>query len=82
MQREHQEIGDGFAVDQAAAARFGLYTAAIWLAAFAGFAVLTFSIGWKWSGLALLGGLLAMLITVARTMVRPRVSDPHRLAGH
>ena len=31
MQREHQEIGDLFAGDPAAAARFGIYTVVIWL---------------------------------------------------
>ncbi|GAB4052772.1 permease prefix domain 1-containing protein [Catellatospora paridis] len=77
MQREHQEIGDVFAGDPAAAARFGIYTAAIWLAALGGFVVLTFTVGWAWSWLALLGGLLAMLLIMARTMFRPHGSDPH-----
>ncbi len=80
MQREHQEIGDVFLGDPAAAARFGIYTVVIWLAAFAGFAVLGFAVGWAWSWLALLGGALAMLITMARTMFRPRGSDAHKSA--
>ncbi|MEU7823648.1 permease prefix domain 1-containing protein [Catellatospora sp. NPDC049133] len=80
LQREHQEMADVFAGDPAAAARFGIYTAAIWLAALAGFAVLTFTVGWAWSWLALLGGLLAMLVIMARTMFRPRGSEPHRAA--
>ncbi|GIH09327.1 hypothetical protein Rhe02_73940 [Rhizocola hellebori] len=82
MQREHQDMGEAFANDPAAAARFGLYTAGIWLAALAGFVVLTFTVGWAWSWLALLGGMLLMLITMARTMFRSRVSDPHKPARH
>lgn len=77
MQREHQELGDVFAGDPAAAARFGIYTAAIWIAALAGFVVLTFTVGWAWSWLALLAGLLVMLLLLARTMFRPHGSDPH-----
>jgi hypothetical protein len=82
MQREHQDIGDVFVNDPVAAARFGIYVAVIWLAALAGFAVLTFTVGWAWSWLALLGGTLAMLVTIARTMFRPRVSNPHRPVQH
>ena len=82
MQREHEEIGEAFGSDPVAAARFGLYTAVIWLAALAGFAVLTFTVGWKWSWLALLGGILLMLITMARTMFRSRPSDRHRPIQH
>ena len=77
MQHEH-ELNEVFAVDPAAAARFGMYTAAIWLAALAGFAVLTFTVGWAWSWLALLAGLLLMLITMARTMFRSHERHPHQ----
>ncbi|MDI1462894.1 permease prefix domain 1-containing protein [Catellatospora sp. KI3] len=72
MQREHHELGDPFAGDPAAAARFGIYTAAIWIAALGGFVLLTLTAGWAWSWLALLGGLLAMLVLMARTLFRPR----------
>lgn len=76
LQREHQEMADVFAGDPAAAARFGIYTAAIWIAALAGFIVLTLTAGWAWSWLALLGGTLAMLLIMARTMFRPRGLQP------
>ncbi|HZM74735.1 MAG TPA: permease prefix domain 1-containing protein [Candidatus Limnocylindrales bacterium] len=76
MQHEH-ELGDVFVGDPAAAARFGMYTAAIWLTAIAGFAVLALTVGWAWSWLALLGGLLLMLITMARTMFRSHRPHPH-----
>ncbi|MEV0458170.1 permease prefix domain 1-containing protein [Catellatospora methionotrophica] len=78
LQREHQQIGDVFAGDPAAAARFGIYTVAIWLAAIAGFVVLTVTVGWAWSWLALVGGVLAMFVVMARSMFRPRGTDAHR----
>jgi hypothetical protein len=79
MQHEHEhELVDVFAGDPAAAARFGMYTAAIWLSALAGFAVLTFTVGWAWSWLSLLGGLLLMLITMARTMFRSHGPRPRQ----
>jgi len=68
MNATHQEAGDRFAQDPAAAARFGLYTVTIWLVAFAAFAVLSFTIGWAWSWLALVGGVVAMMVTLARTL--------------
>lgn len=76
--QHHHQLNDVFDGDPAAAARFGMYTAAIWLAALAGFAVLTFTVGWAWSWLALLGGLLLMLITMARTMFRPHGPNPNQ----
>ncbi|GHJ48927.1 hypothetical protein Cs7R123_62690 [Catellatospora sp. TT07R-123] len=75
MQREHQQVHEAFAGDPAAAARFGIYTATIWIAALGGFAVLTLTAGWRWSWLALLGGLLLMMLTMARTIFRSRSSD-------
>ncbi|MBV1850036.1 permease prefix domain 1-containing protein [Catellatospora tritici] len=71
MQREHGEL-EPFAGDPAAAARFGIYSATIWLAALGGFVVLTLAVGWAWSWLALLGGLLAMMLLLARTLFKPR----------
>lgn len=76
LEAQHQEIGDRFTQDPAAAARFGLYTAAIWLIALAAFVVLGFTVGWAWSWLALLAGLVVMMITLARTLFAPGWSDP------
>ncbi len=50
------------------AARFGIYTAVIWVVAFGGFLVLGFTVGWWWAPLALLGGFAAMMIVLARMM--------------
>lgn len=77
LQAQYQEAGDRFSQDPAAAARFGLYTAAIWLLALAGFVVLTFTVGWTWSWLALLAGVVTMMITLARTLFEPTTTDAH-----
>ncbi len=69
MQRHYQEQ-DPFADDPAAAARFGMYTVVIWLLALAGFAVLSVSVGFAWSWLALVGGLVIFMLTLAK-MVFP-----------
>jgi len=54
------------------AARFGIYTAVIWLVSFAGFVVLGLTTGWAWSWLALLAGFVAMMVTLARMLFRAR----------
>ena len=59
-------VADRFSVDPAAAARFGLYTVAIWLAAATGFVVLGVTAGWMWSWPALVGGLVVMMLVLAR----------------
>jgi hypothetical protein len=73
-----REVGDRFTQDPAAAARFGLYTVTIWLIALAAFAVLSFTVGWAWSWLALLAGVVAMMITLARTLFTPTTMDAVR----
>jgi len=78
LQAAHEEAGDRFTEDPAAAARFGLYTVTIWLIAFAAFAVLSFTVGWAWSWLALLAGVVAMMITLARTLFAPGSGHPSR----
>jgi len=69
MQRQYQEQ-DPFADDPAAAARFGMYTVVIWVLALAGFAVLSVTIGFAWSWLAIVAGLVIFMLTLAR-MVFP-----------
>lgn len=77
LHAQYHEVGDRFSHDPAAAARFGLYTAVIWLLAVAGFMVLGFTVGWRWSWLALLAGIVAMMLTLARTLFEPGKSDTH-----
>ena len=54
------------------AARFGIYTAAIWVVAVATFLILGFTVGWAWSSLALLAGFVAMMVALARMLFRTR----------
>lgn len=75
LRTAQQEAGDRFTEDPAAAARFGLYTVTIWLVALAGFGVLSATVGWAWSWLALLAGVVAMMITLARTLFAPSTVD-------
>jgi len=74
LQAAHEEVGDRFSTDPAAAARFGLYTVTTWLIAFAGFLVLSFTVGWAWSWLALVAGFVAMILMIARMLFAPKGS--------
>jgi MFS family permease len=65
LQREY-EAADRFSQDPVLAARFGIYTIVIWVLAFAAFVVLSITIGFVWSWLALLAGLTIFMITLAR----------------
>lgn len=53
------------------AARFGIYTAAIWLVTFAVIAVLVFTVGWWWAPVALAGGFALMMLVLARMLFAP-----------
>jgi hypothetical protein len=64
----NDHVGDRFSEDPAAAARFGIYTMVIWIVAFVAFVVLSFTVGWAWSWLALVGGFLVMMIVLARML--------------
>jgi hypothetical protein len=72
VQASHAEVGDRFTTDPTAAARFGIYTMVIWLVALAAFVALTLTVGWAWSWLALVGGLAAMMLMLARMQFRPQ----------
>jgi hypothetical protein len=61
-------VPNRFDEDPAAAARFGMYTAVLWIVAFVTFLVLSFTVGWAWSWLALLGGFVVMLLLLARML--------------
>jgi hypothetical protein len=68
----HAAVGDRFTEDPSAAARFGVYTAVIWLVAIAGFVVLTLTVGWAWSWLSIVGGVVAMMVLTARMLFVPK----------
>lgn len=59
---------DRFAQDPAAAARFGLYTVVIWVLGFALFGVLSFTVGFAWSWLAIVGALVVFFLVLARML--------------
>ena len=67
-QNRQYEIEDRFSQDPAAAARFGLYTVVIWIAAIALFVVLSITVGFLWSWLALVAGLLVFFLVLSRML--------------
>ena len=72
-QREYT-MSNRFEEEPETAARFGIYSAVIWLVALALFVVLSFTVGWLWSWLALLGGFVVMMLVLARMLYGPRRS--------
>jgi len=76
MAESHAAVGNRFTEDPSAAARFGIYTVVVWIVALAGFVLLTLTVGWLWSWLAIVGGAVLMMILVARMLFIP--SDPTR----
>ncbi|MFD0822753.1 hypothetical protein ACFQ0D_31520, partial [Micromonospora zhanjiangensis] len=72
MQASHAAVGDRFTRDPAAAARFGLYVVCTWLLVAAAFVVLTLTIGWAWSWLAVVAGFVAMMLMIARMLFVPQ----------
>ncbi|BDV31655.1 permease prefix domain 1-containing protein [Microbacterium terricola] len=69
---EHAHVGNRFEQEPEVAARFGIYTAVIWLVTFAVIAVLVFTVGWWWGLLALAGGFAVMMLVLARMLFGDR----------
>jgi hypothetical protein len=67
--------GDRFTQDPAAAARFGIYTVVIMVLSLAAFAVLSLTIGFGWSWLALVAGFVVFFLVLAR-MLFPSTANP------
>jgi hypothetical protein len=61
-----------FEQDPDAAARFGIYSIVIWVVTFGVILLLGFTVGWWWSLLAILGGLAATMLVLARMLFGPR----------
>lgn len=61
-----------FEEDPEAAARFGIYTVVIWLVALGVIVALGLTVGWWWGLLAVVGGLAATMLVLARMLFRPR----------
>jgi hypothetical protein len=68
-------IGDRFSEDPASAARFGLYTVIIWVIAIAAFVVLSITIGFVWSWLALAAGLVVFFLVLTRMLFPARTPE-------
>jgi hypothetical protein len=68
-----------FETEPETAARFGIYSAAIWLVTLGLIVVLVFTVGWWWTPLAFLGGLVVMMLVLARMMFAPHnnTDTPH-----
>lgn len=65
---------DRFSEDPASAARFGIYTVVIWLVTALVFFVLSATIGYAWSWVAGLGGMIVFFLTLAK-MLFPAKTD-------
>lgn len=71
MTQAQPPIADRFEKDPAAAARFGIYTMLLWVSAIAAFLVLSFTIGWAWSWIALLLGWVVWFLVLTRMLFAP-----------
>ena len=70
-QNRQYEIEDRFSKDPIAAARFGLYTVIIWIVAIALFVALSIAVGFIWSWLALVAGLVVFFLVLSRMLFAP-----------
>ena len=73
-QRDAQLPPNRFEEEPETAARFGIYTAVIWIVTFAVMIVLVFTVGWWWALLAFVGGFAVMMLVLARMMFGPKKS--------
>jgi len=67
-QRDAKMPPNRFEEEPETAARFGIYTAVIWILTFAVMIVLVFTVGWWWALLAFVGGFAVMMLVLARMM--------------
>lgn len=67
-QRDAQMPPNRFEEEPETAARFGIYTAVIWILTFAVMIALVFTVGWWWALLAFVGGFAVMMLVLARMM--------------
>ena len=75
--QQHYQSTDRFSQDEAAAARFGIYTVVIWICAIVVFLVVGFTVSFAWSWLALVAGLIVFFLVLAR-MLFPGDGAPSR----
>ena len=70
-QQRQYEAADRFSQDPIAAARFGIYTVIIWIVAIALFVVLSIAVGFVWSWLALVAGVVVFFLVLTRMLFAP-----------
>ena len=70
--RNEHEIGNRFEKDPAAAARFGIYTMLIWVAAFVVSIVIYFAAGWTWAWIPYVAGFIGMMLLVTQMLFGAR----------
>jgi hypothetical protein len=63
--------GNRFETDHNAAARFGIYTAVVWIVAIAGGIVIGFTLAWWWAPLPLVGAVVVMLLLLTQMLFKP-----------
>jgi hypothetical protein len=71
-QNRQYEAEDRFSQDPVAAARFGIYTIIIWIVAIALFIMLSMTVGFVWSWLALVAGLVVFFLVLTRMLFAPK----------
>ena len=69
---------DRFSSDPAAAARFGIYTVAIWTLTLAACVIVGLTAGFAWSWPTILVGVAVFMITLARMLFPAQREDPRR----
>lgn len=67
-----QQPPNRFESEPETAARFGVYTVAIWLVTLAAMVALGFTVGWWWALAAFVTGLAVMMLVLARMLFPPR----------
>ena len=70
-QQRQYEADDRFSQDPVAAARFGIYTVIIWTVAIALFVALSIAVGFVWSWLALVAGVVVFFLVLTRMLFAP-----------
>jgi hypothetical protein len=66
--RRHVEVGNRFEEDPNAAARFGIYTVAVWTVIAAAFLTVGFTVNWLWALLPILLGFAVHMLILARML--------------
>jgi MFS family permease len=70
-QHDASRVPNRFEREPETAARFGIYTAVIWLVTFVAIAVLVLTVGWWWAPIAFVAGFAAMMLILARMLFAP-----------